>query len=91
MVLVKAAIDLVVPKRSPPNRTAFADEQIVRLEFETCLLGLAEMHFIEISQFESIPEDVFGTEKWALVFAIAVPFRYLLSLLNVESRINAAN
>jgi hypothetical protein len=49
------------------------------------------MHFIEISQFEAIPKDVFGSEKRALMFAIAVPFRDLLSLLNVEGRINAAN
>jgi hypothetical protein len=43
------------------------------------------MHFIEISQFEAIPEDVLGSEKGALVFAIAVFFRDLLSLLNIEA------
>jgi hypothetical protein len=91
MVLVQASIDLIVPECCSSNRTALADKQIVRLKFEACLLGLTEMHFIEISQFEAIPEDVLGSEKRALVFAVAVLFRDLLSLLNVESRINAAN
>ena len=72
MVLVNAAIDLVVPKRSPPNRTAFADKQIVRAKFEACLLCFAEVHLIEVCQLESIPENVLGSKKRALVLAVTI-------------------
>lgn len=58
MVLVKASIDFVIPKRSPPNRTAFADKQIVRAKFEACLLAFAEVHLIEVGEFEPIPENI---------------------------------
>ncbi|MGB5199608.1 MAG: hypothetical protein WBR56_06875 [Sedimenticolaceae bacterium] len=72
MILVDAAIDLVVPKRSPPDRTAFANKQIVCAKFEACLLGFAEVHLIEVCQIESIPKNVLGSEKRALVIAVTV-------------------
>ena len=55
------------------------------------MLGLAEVHLIEVGQFESIPEDVLGAEKRALVLAVAISTRNLFALLNIKSGINAVD
>jgi hypothetical protein len=49
------------------------------------------VHLIEVGQFESIPENVLGAEKRALMLSVAVSTRNLFALLNVERRINAVD
>jgi hypothetical protein len=49
------------------------------------------MHFVEVGEFESIPEDVLGAEERALVLAVAVFARDLFALLDVEGRIDAVD
>jgi hypothetical protein len=55
------------------------------------LLSLAEVHFIEIGEIKSVPENIFGSEKRALVLAVAVSARNLFALLDVEGGINAVD
>jgi hypothetical protein len=84
VILVKAFINLASPQCRSPNRATFADEQIVWAKFEASLFRLAKMHLIQLSQIQTIPKDIFGSEKGALVFSIAISLRNLFPLLNME-------
>lgn len=67
VILVVASFNLTSPYRGTAYRPSFAEKQISRSEGESFLVGLGEVHFVEVRKIEATPIDVSGSEERPLI------------------------